>query len=85
MNGEKMKILRSIVGMLNMILMCITMVLALWSFEVLRHTILCSCSLLLSVIQLILDGTMKDFKQIHVHIFCFLGWLFILIISIFKF
>ncbi len=81
MNDEKMiNSLRTIVMGINAILMVITVVLQLLAFEELRHTIMCSCILLLITIALFFDGVLKDSKKIAWHSSWYILWFFNLII-----
>ena len=75
MNDEKkMKVLQTAIIGATIILMCITLVLRLWAFDALAHTILCSCILLLLTITLIFDGILKDSRGIKLHIFWYVLW-----------
>lgn len=86
MNDKKMiRVLRKIVTFSNVILMGLTLVFQIWKFEILRHTILCSCSLLLLTVTLILDGFLKDTDSISIHCSWYALWLFNLIINLLNF
>lgn len=75
-NKKKIQILRKIVTSINVILISITLAFQIWSFNLLRHTVLCSCSLLLLSITLILDGLLKDTEGISIHCSWYALWLF---------
>ncbi len=86
MNDKKtMNGLRATVMSINVLLMCITVVLQLWAFETLRHTILCACVLLLITITLVFDGILKDSKGMITHGSWYALWLFSLIMALFRF
>lgn len=63
-NEKRMKDLQHIVSIINSILMVITVALELFAYNALRHAILSSCVLLLTTVELIFDGILKDRKKI---------------------
>ena len=86
MNDEKiMKVFRLTTIGVSLILMIITVVLQTVAFEALRHTILCSCVLLLITVTLIFDGILKDSKRMALHGSWYALWFFNLIRSLFEF
>ena len=85
MNDEKMiDGLRTVVCIINVILMVITVVLQIVAFDVLRHVILCSCVLLLITVTLIFDGILKDSKGMITRGWWYALWLGNLIINLFR-
>ena len=85
MSDEKMMdSLRTIVGIINMILMVITVVLQVAAYNALRHVILCSCILLLITVELVFDGILKDSKGIATRGMWYIIWLLNLIINLFS-
>ena len=85
MNDEKMMdSLRIVVGIINMILMIITVVLQVAVYNALRHVILCSCILLLITVELVFDGILKDSKGIATRGMWYVIWLLNLIINLFS-
>ena len=85
MNDEKMMdSLRTIVGIINLILMVITVVLQVAAYNALRHVILCSCILLLITVELVFDGILKDSKGIATCGMWYVLWLLNLIINLFS-
>jgi hypothetical protein len=85
MNDEKMmNNLRTIVGIINAILMIITVVLQIFAFNAMRHVILCDCILLLTTVELVFDGILKDSKGIAIHGCWQAVWLFNLILNLFR-
>lgn len=85
MSDEKMMDgLRTTVGIINMILMVITVVLQVVAFNAVRHVILCSCVLLLIAVELVFDGILKDSKGIATRGCWYAIWLFNLIMNLFR-
>ena len=85
MSDEKMMdSLRTVVGIINMILMVITVVLQVAAYNALRHVILCSCILLLITVELVFDGILKDSKGIATRGMWYVIWLLNLIINLFS-
>ena len=85
MSDEKMMdSLRTVVGIINMILMVITVVLQVAAYNALRHVILCSCILLLITVELVFDGILKDSKGIATRGMWYIIWLLNLIINLFS-
>ena len=82
---EKMKGLRLPVLIALLILMVVTIVLQLTAFQALLHSILCACVLLLITVELVLDGILKDSKNMFTHGFWYALWFFNLIMNLFRF
>lgn len=81
---EKMKGVRSVVMLINVLLMVVTITLHIAAFEPIRHTILCSCVLLLITATMIFDGILKDGKNMVIHGGWYALWFFNLIMNLFK-
>ncbi|MBQ3414045.1 MAG: hypothetical protein IJH39_01580 [Clostridia bacterium] len=86
MNDEKrIKSLRIANLLVTAILMGVTVMFMIVTFEPLRHTIMSSCVLLLLTITLVFDGILKDKKQMMSHSIWYVLWFSNLIITLFKF
>lgn len=86
MNDEKkMKDLRLIVISIDAILIFITIAFQVWAFQVLVNAIMCSLCLLSLSVTLVIDGILKDGKQIAIHGCIYVLWYFNLIMSFFNF
>lgn len=83
MNDEKkVNGLRTVIGIINVILLVIISVLLKGSSSALQYMILCICGLVLTTVELILDGISKDGESIFLHGCWFLLWLFQLITAV---
>lgn len=81
---ERMKGLRTVVMLLNVLLMVVTVTLQMAAFEPVRHVILCSCILLLVTATMIFDGILKDGKNLIIHGSWYVLWFAGLILNLFK-
>lgn len=81
---EKMKGLRAVVMLVNVLLMFVTLTLQMAAFEPVRHVILCSCILLFVTATMIFDGILKDSKNLILHGSWYALWFAGLILNLFK-
>ena len=64
---KKMKDFRSVVMFVNMLLMGVTIILQIVAYDSTRHSIMCSCILLLVTAIMIFDGILKSGKDMIMH------------------
>ena len=83
MNDEKkVNDLRTVIGIINVILLVIISVLLTGSSNALQYMILCICGIVLTTVELILDGIPKDGELFFLHGCWLLLWLFKLITAV---
>lgn len=81
---KKMKDFRSVVMFVNMLLMGVTIILQIVAYDSTRHSIMCSCILLLVTAIMIFDGILKSGKDMIMHGVWYALIFGSLIISFFK-
>ena len=81
---EKIKGLRTVVMLVNVLLMLVTVTLQMAAFEPVRHVILCSCILLFVTATMIFDGILKDSKNLFLHGSWYALWFVGLILNLFE-
>ena len=81
----KMKKLRTLVMLIDIVLMFVTMVLETTVFQALLVSILCACVLLLTTVTLVFDGILKDSKNMFTHGLWYTLWFLNMIITLFNF
>ncbi len=83
---EKLRILHLLIMGITTILMVITLLLQLLSYDVLRHIILCSCILALIIMILLIERFLKNEKKMMVmYGRLYVVWLLNLVITLFAF
>lgn len=85
MNNRKeimMQVLWYVAMSLTAILMCVTVLLQIFAFDSVKHTILCSCIILLSTVTVVFDGVLKEKKRMLIHTVLCVVWVFILIMGL---
>lgn len=72
---EDVNVFRIIIATANTVLMIVTIILQSVTFEVVRHSIMCSSILILIIVTIVCSYKLRDFKSIGINAFVFILWI----------
>lgn len=85
MNKKEMKVMRDVIQLISLILMIITLILQIFAYNAFVYSIMCNFILLLTTIILVINGILKNYKEIAFYGFIYTVWFVSLIITFLNF